>query len=51
MLFEFLIYPQFLNKKQAFFRPASREHYFENQGLDFLKFMFLYAGHYCNYRV
>ena len=45
MLFQFLIYTQFLNKKQAFFRPASvsykRGHYFENQGLVFLKFMFL----------
>ena len=37
-----------LNKKQAFFRPATasykRGYYFENQGLVFLKFMFLICG-------
>ena len=38
----------FLNKKHALFRPApvsyGRGYYFENQGLMFLKFMFLICG-------
>ena len=48
MLFKFLIYAQFLPKKQTFFRPApvssKRGYYFKNQGLVFLKFMFLISG-------
>ena len=48
MLSKFLIYTQFLNKRQAFFRPApvsyKRRYYFKNQGLVFLKFMFLIGG-------
>ena len=48
MLFKFLMYASFLNKKEAFFRPApisyKRGYYFENQGLMFLKFMFLICG-------
>ena len=42
------MYTLFLNKKQAFLRPGpvsyKKGYYFENQGLVFLKFMFLICG-------
>ena len=48
MFFKCLIYAYFLNKKQAFFRPVpvsyKRGYYLKNQGLVFLKFMFLICG-------
>ena len=52
MFFKFLMCTWFLNEKQVFFRPTPDSYksgyYFEDQGLVFLKLMFLiYAGHYC----